>query len=105
MQRDFTFIDDIVDGIIASLKLSLPHEIFNLGNNNPENLKDFIGHIETATGKKAKLKYLPMQQGDMLKTYADIEHAKKTLGFEPKTPLKQGIEKFVNWYRSYYGIS
>ncbi len=105
MQRDFTFIDDIVDGIVASLKHSYPHEVFNLGNNQPENLTDFIRHIEKAAGKKARLKYLPMQKGDMLKTYADIDHAKSKLGFNPKTPLYEGIEKFVKWYRSYYGIS
>lgn len=105
MQRDFTYVDDIVEGIIASLKLAAPHEVFNLGNNKPENLMDFINHIEIATGKKANLKYLPMQQGDMLKTYADIEHAKEKLGFIPKTSLAKGIEQFVTWYRSYYGIA
>ncbi len=105
MQRDFTFIDDIVDGIVASLQHSYPHEVFNLGNNQPENLTDFIHHIEKAAGKKAHLKYLPLQKGDMLKTYADIDHAKARLGFNPKTSLSEGIEKFVKWYRTYYGIS
>lgn len=102
MERDFTYIDDIVNGIIAALKLSAPCEIFNLGNNQPQSLMTFIEHLEEATMKKANIHFLPMQKGDMLKTYADIEHSTEKLGFVPKTPLSKGIPLFVDWYRSYY---
>lgn len=99
LQRDFTYIDDIVDGIIASVDLGAELELFNLGNNQPVELKKFVEIIEDALGKKAILNYLPMQAGDVLTTYADIAHSQKMLGFSPKTSLEKGIAKFVDWYK------
>lgn len=104
MLRDFTYIDDIVEGIFASMEKSYPHEIFNLGNNKPVTLLSFIHEIEKACQKKAHLEFLPMQPGDMLATYADIDHSIQKLNFNPKVSLENGIPQFVNWYRSYYGI-
>jgi UDP-glucuronate 4-epimerase len=103
MKRDFTFISDIVDGIIGALKLSAPLEIFNLGNNNPHSLIKFVNTLEVLTDKKAKLKYMPMQKGDMQETFASIEHANEKLNFSPKTSLEEGLGLFIDWYRSYYG--
>ncbi len=103
MERDFTYISDIVDGVLRALDLSAPHELFNLGNNQPTQLKRFVEIIEEAVGKKARLEYLPMQPGDVLRTYADISHSRKQLGFTPKTSLEQGIPRFVEWFRSYRG--
>jgi len=102
LSRDFTYIDDIVQGITAAMDLEASCEIFNLGNNNPEDLETFIGIIEDELGMKAQKKYLPMQQGDVMRTYADISHSKKMLGYSPRTSLRQGIEKFIRWYREYY---
>lgn len=99
LQRDFTYIDDIVDGIIASVDLGAELELFNLGNNQPVELKRFVEIIEDALGKKAILNYLPMQAGDVLTTYADISHSQRMLGFSPKTSLEKGIAKFVDWYK------
>lgn len=101
MIRDFTYIDDIVQGTIAAIDLESPHEIFNLGNNQPVELLEFVKIIENAIGKKAHFKLGPMQPGDVLKTYADIEHSKKSLGFYPKTSLKEGIPRFIAWYKDY----
>ena len=109
MRRDFTYIDDIVDGVIAALDKNLsdcaniaPHKIFNLGNNKPIKLMDYIRLIEKACSKKANLKLLPMQPGDVLETFADIEHSKEELGFSPKTNLDEGIPRFVEWFREYH---
>ena len=101
MQRDFTYIDDIIQGITASLDIK-GLEIFNLGNNNPVYLLDFIQEIEKAVGKKAIKKMMPMQLGDVEKTYADIEKSKAQLGFNPKTDISKGIPLFVKWYLDYY---
>lgn len=102
MMRDFTYIDDIVSGIIAAVDLESGLEIFNLGNHQPVELDHFIGVIEKALGKTAIRKSMPMQQGDVLATYADIEHSRSKLGFNPKTSLEEGIPKFIEWYRHYY---
>ena len=102
--RDFTYIDDIVQGILASLDRAYPYEIINLGNSKTESLIDFINTIEKHLGKKAKRNMLPMQPGDVHKTFADITKAKQLLQFEPKTNIAEGIEKFINWYKEYYGI-
>lgn len=106
MQRDFTYIDDIVDGIIASLNSpshkNPPHRLFNLGNNKPENLMDFINIIENAIGKKAVINYRPMHDGDVVKTYADISESIEQLGYNPKTSLNDGIPRFVNWFKDRY---
>ncbi|HRY63564.1 MAG TPA: SDR family NAD(P)-dependent oxidoreductase [Patescibacteria group bacterium] len=102
MDRDFTYIDDIVAGIIGTLKVKSGYEIFNLGNSRPEKLMKMIGLIEKNVGKKAKIKMLPMQAGDVRKTYADIKKAKKQLGYQPRINLEEGIRRFVEWYREYY---
>lgn len=108
MQRDFTFIDDIVDGVIRALDRPAqgtpPHAIYNLGNHRSEKLMDFIGEIEKAAGVKAEMKFEPMQPGDVPATYADIDATRADLGYEPKTPISEGIPKFVAWYRAHYRI-
>lgn len=113
MRRDFTYIDDIVAGVIsASQKPPLcgdqytisgtPHRIFNLGNNTPEALGDFIACIEQALGKTAQKNMRKMAKGDVVQTYADISRAQEILGFAPKTSLKEGIPKFVDWFQNFY---
>jgi UDP-glucuronate 4-epimerase len=97
--RDYTYIDDIVSGVIAAAKLDAEYEVFNLGNANPVSLSTLIQTIEKVVGKEAKIRRLPMQPGDVPITYADISKARRVLGYTPETPLAQGIEKFVNWYR------
>ena len=101
--RDYTYIDDIVSGIIASVdyvkKNNNVYEIFNLGNSDTVKLKYFIEVIEKAVGKKAKIKKMPMQPGDVEKTYADLTKSRKLLGYSPKTSIEEGIEKFVEWYK------
>jgi len=108
MWRDFTFIDDIVNGVLRSLDRppsnTPPHALYNLGNHKPEKLTDFIAVLETALGRKAEIKFMPMQAGDVVKSYADIEASRRDLGFEPSTPISVGIPKFVEWYRSYYRV-
>ncbi|MDD4332935.1 MAG: SDR family NAD(P)-dependent oxidoreductase [Patescibacteria group bacterium] len=104
MRRDFTYVDDIVAGIITALNRSFAYEIINLGNSRPEELKYFIELIEKNLGKQAKKKYLPLQPGDVLATYANISKAKKLLNFCPKTKIEEGIKNFVQWYREYYKI-
>jgi UDP-glucuronate 4-epimerase len=103
MKRDFTYIDDIVEGIILALEKTNGYQIFNLGNNKPVELEYFISCLEKELGKEAKKNYLEMQAGDVLETFADIEHTKKVLGWEPKTSTEEAIKAFVGWYREYYG--
>jgi len=105
MKRDFTYIDDIVSGIIASLDKSYPYEIFNLGNNNPVDLEYFIQCIENSLGKKAVKNYLPMQPGDVPASFADIDYSIEKLGFRPKTSIEQGVDNFINWYKEYFEIN
>lgn len=102
MSRDFTYIDDIVQGIIAAVDLESSHELFNLGNHKPEPLASLIELIEETLGKKAEQRHLPMQSGDVEATYADIDYSKEKLGFLPKTGLKEGISHFIDWYRKYF---
>ena len=102
MQRDFTYIDDIVEGVKSSIKYNYECEIFNLGNNQCENLMEMIKNIEEALGKRAKIDFLDIQPGDVKKTFANIDNAKKKLGYEPKTSIIEGIPKFINWYKSYH---
>lgn len=104
MERDFTYIDDIVSGILSSLKKSYSYEVFNLGNHKPTKLNHFIGLIEKNLGKTAKKKLLPIQAGDVPRTYADIKDSKKKLNFTPKTPIEQGIKLTLDWYKKYYKI-
>ncbi len=103
MKRDFTYIDDIVQGVLASLDRPRPYAIYNLGNSRTVDLLYFIECIEKALGKKAEKKLLPMQPGDVAETYADISESQKDLGFEPTTRIEEGIEHFIRWYRSFYG--
>lgn len=106
MQRDFTYIDDIVAGVLAALdrrsEATPPHQIYNLGNNQPEQLMRFIGVIEEALGTKAEIDFQPMQPGDVQATYADITASQRDLGFEPKTPIDVGIPNFVAWFRDFH---
>ena len=108
MSRDFTFIEDIVAGILAALRTppasKPPHRVYNLGNNNSEPLLKLIAVMEKAIGKKAKQILEPMQMGDVQATYADIDAARRDLGFEPRTPIEVGVPKFVAWYREYHGV-
>lgn len=104
MRRDFTYIDDIVDGTIAALERPAPYEIFNLGNSNSVGLLEFISVLEEELGQEAEKKLMPMQPGDVADTAADITKSRKLLGFDPKTPVREGIRKFVAWYRDYYDL-
>ena len=109
MSRDFTYIDDIVSGVEGAVR-RVPeqigeHRVYNLGNHKPENLLDFIAIIERSLGRTAVKNLLPMQPGDVESTYADIETARRDLGFEPTTPISEGLPRFVAWYRQYHGIN
>jgi UDP-glucuronate 4-epimerase len=102
MRRDFTYIDDIVSGVLAAMKRKVPgHHVYNLGNHQPVELEEFVSTIEAAVGKDAVRRYAPMQEGDMVETYADIQEAVRDLGFMPRTPLNEGIVKLVSWYREH----
>ncbi len=102
MQRDFTYIDDIVEGIVAAVDLEGSFEVFNLGNHKPEPLMKMIGLLEALTGKKAHLEMLPMQPGEIPITYADITKAQEKLHFTPKTSLEEGLSHFYNWYEQQF---
>lgn len=108
MRRNFTYIDDIVNGIIGSLhhipKGALPYALYNIGNNKSEDLMEFISVLENHLGKKGTYDMQPMQPGDVKETIADIEATIKDFGFEPKTNIQEGLKNFVNWYKEYYGI-
>ncbi len=120
MKRDFTYIDDIVEGVFRVMG-NIPepdpnwsgdhpdpgtsyakYKIYNIGNNNPVILTDFIAAIEKALGKTAKKEFLGLQPGDVPETYADIDDLARDVGFTPKTPIETGIKKFIAWYKSYY---
>ena len=105
MNRDFTFIDDIVSGIISSINHNYNCEIFNLGNNKSESLMEIVSIIEKKLNKKAIIQFEPMQLGDVKKTFADIGKAKNKLNFSPKTNVNNGICKFIDWYLDYNGIN
>jgi UDP-glucuronate 4-epimerase len=120
LMRDFTYIDDIVDGIVRLIDKvpqpneafdnknpdpstsSAPYAIYNIGNNKPVQLKDFIETLEGALGKEAVKEYKPMQQGDVYATFADVSALNKVCGFEPKTNIKEGLGKFAEWYKEFY---
>ncbi len=105
MRRDFTYIDDIVQGVVAALDRPAPgHRVYNLGNNRAEPLLRFIEVIETALGRKAIVELKPMQKGDVKETFADIEDTSRDLGFRPTTPIDIGIPRFVEWYREFYKV-
>jgi len=121
MKRDFTYIDDIVEGVVRALDRparpdpawsgetpnsatsSAPYRLYNIGNHQPVELLRFIEMLERALGKPAKKNLLPMQPGDVPATYADVQDLVDDVGFKPDTPLEEGIKKFVEWYRGYYG--
>ena len=103
MRRDFTYIDDIVQGVLASMDRPVPYAIYNLGNSRAVDLLYFIECIEKALGKKAEKKMLPIQPGDVVETYADISESERYLGFQPATRIEEGIANFISWYRSFYG--
>jgi UDP-glucuronate 4-epimerase len=122
MQRDFTYIDDIVEGVVRVLdrpaspnpswdadepdpaSSTAPYRLYNIGNNQPVELMRFIAAIEEALGRKAVLNRLPMQPGDVPKTFADVDDLAADVGFAPNTPIEEGIARFVEWYRAYYGV-
>jgi len=121
-KRDFTYIDDIVEGVIRTLdKVAepnpqwssdkpdsatsyAPYRLYNIGNNQPVELMYFIETLEKCLGKEAEKNYLPLQPGDVPATYADIDALNADVGFRPATPIEQGIDQFVAWYREYYGV-
>lgn len=102
MKRDFTYIDDIIQGTAAAIDLGAACEIFNLGNQRPISLLTLIELLEEALGKKAIKEMLPPQPGEVLETYADIEKSQKLLGYRPTISLERGIFRFIDWYRSYH---
>ncbi len=122
MIRDFTYIDDIVHGVIKLMQKpatrsdnfnsgkpnpsisKAPYRVFNIGNSSPVPLKDYINTLENTIGKKAKKRYLSMQPGDVVKTNADTSLLNEWINFRPRTPIKSGISNFVNWYKEYYRI-
>jgi UDP-glucuronate 4-epimerase len=108
MARDFTYIDDVVAGTIAAHDRppapqdGVRHRLYNLGNHRPENLLDFIGVLERVLGRVARKELLPLQPGDTPETFANIDAARRDLGFEPKTEIEEGLARFVDWYKSYH---
>ena len=103
MKRDFTYIDDIIQGTAAAIDYCEGFEIYNLGNNHAEDLMTLIHLLEENLGKKAKLDFLPMQQGDVVETFADITKAQNALGFTPQTSLAEGIPRFIEWLNTMQG--
>ena len=100
MERDFTYITDIVDGIIAAVDLEASWEIFNLGNHTPVKLMEMIETLEKLFGKEASKNFIEMQTGDVLTTFADTSHSMKMLGYKPKTSIHEGLAHFVTWFQS-----
>lgn len=111
MMRDFTYIDDIVNGVIGCLdkppaddRETAPHRVYNIGNNRSEQLTRFVEIIEQTIGKKAQIEHAPMQPGDVKETSADISDTQRDFGFTPQTPIDVGLPKFIEWYRDYHGL-
>lgn len=111
MYRDFTYIDDIITGIVNVIfnppqqdENGAPHKLYNIGNNKPEKLMDFIKTLEKCLGKEAIKEYYPMQAGDVYQTYADVTELMNDFNFKPDTPISVGLMRFVVWYRAYYNI-
>ena len=122
MQRDFTFVDDIVEGVVRVLDKPAtpnldfdtasphpstsyaPYRVYNIGNHQPVELMTFIETIENALGKKAIKNMLPMQAGDVVSTFAETKELRDEFGFSPSTSLKEGVGSFVKWYTNYHGI-
>lgn len=104
MKRDFTYIDDIIEGTLSALNNNFPCEVFNLGNNKSENLMDVIALLEKEYSKKATIHYKPLQPGDVLETYAAIDYSNKKLKYKPTTDIQIGIKGFTNWFKDYYNV-
>lgn len=122
MKRDFTYIDDIVESMVRLIdhipladedwngfdpdpaSSNAPYRLYNIGNSNPENLMDMIGCIEGSLGLEADKNFMPMQPGDVYSTFADAKALEDAVGFKPKTPLREGVEKFVEWYKAYHKL-
>ncbi|MFZ2088505.1 MAG: NAD-dependent epimerase/dehydratase family protein [Desulfobaccales bacterium] len=107
MERDFTFIDDAVQGVVASLMVPglMPYEVFNIGNNRSEQLLRVINLLEQHLGVTAQQELLPIQPGDVPATFADISRAQAKLGFSPTTPIDEGVPRFIRWYKDYHGLA
>jgi len=123
MERDFTYIDDIIEGVVRVIAnppkpnenydktnqdpstSHAPYKVYNIGNNKPVQLMEFIKTLERHLGKEAKKEYLPLQAGDVPKTYADVNDLIRDVGFKPNTSIDEGIGKFVEWYKEYYEIT
>lgn len=101
MKRDFTYVSDIVDGIVAALERNHPFAMVNLGDSNPITVKALIALIAQAVGKNARIQQMPEQQGDVPITYADLTHAQKLLGYSPKVKIEEGIQRFVEWFKEH----
>ncbi len=122
MKRDFTWIDDIVEGVVRTMnrlpqpdpdwtgnspepgRSYVPYRVYNIGNNRPVKLMDFIRTLEKCIGREAKKEFLPMQPGDVVETFADIDDLAAEVGYRPDTPIEVGLERFVSWYRDYYKV-
>jgi len=122
MLRDFTYIDDIVEGVFRLIKKIpspnikwdsnnpdpgssyAPYKLYNIGNNSPMKLMEYIKTIEKSIGKKASINFMPLQDGDVLETYADVTDLVKTIGYKPQTTVSEGVHEFVKWYKEYYKI-
>jgi len=104
MKRDFTFIDDIIDGTLSAMNKNYTCEIFNLGNHKSENLMDMIRIIENNLDKKANIDFQPMQQGDLSVSFADIDKSTEMLGYKPVTNIVNGIPRFIDWYKEYHEV-
>jgi len=102
MQRDFTYVDDIVEGTLRVLDRPAPYAVYNIGNHQPVALLDYIAALEKLLGRKAKLEMKPMQPGDVKATYADTSALRQAVGFAPATPLETGLARFAEWFKSYY---
>jgi UDP-glucuronate 4-epimerase len=107
MRRDFTYIDDIVKGVIAVTDKApdgpgVPYRVYNIGNHRSEPLMRFIGVIENSLGMKANVNFMPMQPGDVKETFADTDALRNDFGFEPATSIDEGVPRFVHWYREFY---
>ena len=105
MQRDFTYVDDVVEGTLRVLDRPAAYAIYNIGNHSPVRLTDYIAALETALGKRARLEMKPMQPGDVRATYADTSALQKAVGFAPSTPLAAGLARFAAWFKDYYRYS
>ena len=111
MERDFTYVEDIVDGLCQVMKappqpndLGVPYKIFNIGNSQPVQLMEFIDILSKELGNKPNIEFLPLQEGDVVSTYADITNLKEAVGYQPKTTINEGVKAFVSWYKGFYAV-